>query len=88
MALVPLAAPVGCHVGDGPSPDADVQALIAQADALNRTCRGGSGGDPATLRTCDHRDAAVRQLAERGGCYGAPDQVEADNTWQRRAAGS
>ena len=82
---VALAALAGCRPADRPSASADVQALVARAEALNSACRGGRGDDPATVRACDDRDAAVRQLAARGWCYGTPSDIEAQKEWQRCA---
>jgi hypothetical protein len=60
-----------------------VQALISKEEVLNDRCRGGSGDDPETNKSCAERDAAVEQLKLAGWCWGTDNQVEADKKWQR-----
>jgi hypothetical protein len=64
------------------TPPKAIQQLIASERKLNDKCRGGSGDDPATQKACDQRDALDRKLQSAGWCYGRPDQIEADKTWQ------
>ena len=64
-------------------PPANVSALVKAETRLNERCRGGSGDDPATMKACDEREKYVRKLKSLGWCYGRPDQIDADRTWQK-----
>lgn len=60
----------------------DVQPLLRDWSALNSACRGGRGGDPATLAACDRRDAVDRRLAAAGWCYGRPGEAGYQRAWR------
>ena len=61
----------------------DISGLIKKADFLNDKCRGGSGDNPETIKSCDERDKYVDLLHNKGWCYGKASQIEADKTWQK-----
>jgi hypothetical protein len=84
--LLPLVAPLvfwqAATASAATQPPKDVAQLISSERKLNDKCRGDSGDDPATQKACDQRDALDKKLKSRGWCYGRPDQIEADKTWQ------
>ena len=77
--------------GCGPSPASSPKAaagpakavtqMLKDEDALNETCRGGSGDDPATLDACKKRDELIAKLNAAGMCYGPPDLPMYQQKW-------
>ena len=61
----------------------EISGLIKKTDFLNDKCRGGSGDNPETMKSCDERDKYVDLLHKKGWCYGTSSQIEADKTWQK-----
>lgn len=45
--------------------------LVKKYDALDVKCRGGHGDDPATMRSCDKREAVAKKL-EKAHCTYIP----------------
>lgn len=64
------------------SPPEDVAKLMAQEEALNDKCRGGSGDDEATLKACDERDLILGKIQAQKWCWGHDGQIGADRTWE------
>jgi tRNA_anti-like len=64
------------------SPPEDVAQLMAQEDALNNKCRGGSGGNEATLESCNERDVILGKIQANNWCWGHDGQIGADRTWE------
>jgi hypothetical protein len=58
-----------------------IQALIREEDTQQDKCKGGSGDDPATQRSCDRRDHLWNQIEHLGWCYGPEDEIEANKHW-------
>ena len=79
-----LAAPQPARAGgDGDdNSGGDVEALITEWQALNDTCRGGSGDDPDTMKACDSRDDVTTKLNDAGWCYGHDGQAEYQREWE------
>ena len=64
------------------SPPEDVARLMAQEEALNDKCRGGSGGNEATLEACNERDVILGRIQANNWCWGHDGQIAADRTWE------
>jgi hypothetical protein len=72
------AAPVAAQEA---STQALVDQLLADAEAYDARCRGGSGDDPETWSACGARDYAGYLLGQQGWCYGVPGQIGAEQAW-------
>jgi hypothetical protein len=64
------------------SPPEDVAQLMAQEDALNDKCRGGSGDDGDTQKACNGRDLLYEKIKAKSWCWGHDGQSGADRTWE------
>jgi hypothetical protein len=63
--------------------DLETQSLIQKEIVLNDACRGGSGDEEATQKSCAERDAVVSILQSRGWCYGTEGQAGYQRSWQK-----
>ncbi|WP_426957870.1 hypothetical protein [Muricoccus radiodurans] len=54
----------------------------------NTRCRGGSGDQPETQKSCGERDAYARVLNMMNWCFGRRGQVAAAHQWHRCGADS
>ncbi|MBB4064403.1 hypothetical protein GGR23_001580 [Gellertiella hungarica] len=55
--------------------------VIAQWQAENGLCRGGSGDSDETLKACDRRDVIDTKLRNVGWCYGRPGEYGYQMDW-------
>ena len=62
-----------------------IESLLAEVDKLSDQCRGGSGDSQKTLDACDLRDAKLKDVADRGWCWGPKDAAGAKQHWMRCA---
>jgi hypothetical protein len=63
--------------------DLETQSLIQKEMVLNDACRGGSGDEEATQKSCAERDAVFSTLQSRGWCYGTEGQAGYQKSWQK-----
>lgn len=83
IAVVALAAQ------SGPSQAADSPArLIDLWQSANGLCRGGAGGEEATLKACDIREDYSQRLDRLGWCYGRDGEYGYQHEWHRCGKGS
>lgn len=70
--MISAAMIVGLMAGCAPESQGHTEtaSLIAMWDRFDRECRGGSGDDPSTLRSCASRDTLDDQISAKGFCYG------------------
>lgn len=57
-------------------PPKNVASLIADYYLLDDKCRGGSGDNPETMKSCDKRDAIVDKIQTKGWCWGKEDETK------------
>ena len=55
--------------------------LIAEYEARNTRCRGGSGDDPGTRAACSERQRLGREINRLGWCYGEKGQMGYQMAW-------
>lgn len=51
-------------------------------ERLNDLCRGGSGDNLATAKSCKKRDAAILAIQKRGWCWGHDGQAGYERQWE------
>ena len=62
-----------------------IESLLAEVDRLSDQCRGGSGDSQKTMDACDLREAKLKDVADRGWCWGPKNEVGAKQHWMRCA---
>lgn len=77
----PLAATQGAKLPAADTLPSDVAQLTLQWDSLNEQCRGGSGDSPATVKSCEAREATYKAIRDRGWCWGHKDDISSERRW-------